>query len=678
MKLRSVLVVLVVAVLGYGTRNITSYICPGDCDGVTEKETCFQNANNKSYCLCTAENVCRSVIECDASSDDVLNDTRLGGPVVLPNISSVCFLRDTCPDHFTDNITRALCETPSSYKKSVHYDMFPVQVKEDGLPNMNFKNSFCALCNGKFNYTYWKVAVDLNTCDIFNIDLPPHANPLDSLSVVPGCEVFPVAPDPICDVCEYPDLFFFEGLPVLSALFNFSPKKEPPIEDRSVEPNCDMNETSAISQDTTNTCGLGQTPVAGVCQKVFSYRHGIHEFRFYKQILQNITKEEGLDLTSSYITFLHDTAVHRLNVDMTLIERWDVKVTSGQTVTGGQCAELQLSIIVDVGDKDISESTLRDALNPCSGSSSSHICFVPGESTQRETFCHIQQCNEKVTTKLSRNMDWNVQSFITVVSLSLSIIALLLSVCIFVQCPLFHSLPGRINLCLMLSVLCSQLLYLSSALFYKMPLTCQIVGVLSHYMWLCSFTWMSVCAFHTWFTFGRRNITRNIQASEMKTLLRRYGIIAVSFPLLVVLSCIIADLVSPGFTMGYGKSICFITDPIGITVGFAGPVALTLVTNLVLFVVTIVNMQKGSDIVSDLRSSRTFFFIYTKLSSLMGFTWICAYVAELVGASWLDTTSTVINGLQGVFICMSFVCNKRVYKWMKTFACRQCQHRSCD
>ncbi|KAK7004111.1 adhesion G protein-coupled receptor E2 [Biomphalaria glabrata] len=53
--------------------------------------------------------------------------------------------------------------------------------------------------------------------------------------------------------------------------------------------------------------------------------------------------------------------------------------------------------------------------------------------------------------------------------------------------------------------------------------------------------------------------------------------------------------------------------------------------------------------------------LYVKLSSVTGVFWIVTIVAEAVDSDVLRLISTVLNGLQGVLIFVSYMCNKRIY-----------------
>ena len=55
-----------------------------------------------------------------------------------------------------------------------------------------------------------------------------------------------------------------------------------------------------------------------------------------------------------------------------------------------------------------------------------------------------------------------------------------------------------------------------------------------------------------------------------------------------------------------------------------------------------------------------------QIASLMGFTWIFGYIAAFTDVEALWYIYIILNSLQGVFIFVSFICNRRVgLLWIK-------------
>ena len=103
-----------------------------------------------------------------------------------------------------------------------------------------------------------------------------------------------------------------------------------------------------------------------------------------------------------------------------------------------------------------------------------------------------------------------------------------------------------------------------------------------------------------------------------------------------------------------------------VAIGFAGPILVSILINILLFAATIWNIQKVQTMNTyESTLNRSNVAIYVKLSSLMGLTWIIGFIAEVIQLSWFWYVFTVVNGLQGVFLFVSYVCNERTVKYIK-------------
>jgi hypothetical protein len=62
---------------------------------------------------------------------------------------------------------------------------------------------------------------------------------------------------------------------------------------------------------------------------------------------------------------------------------------------------------------------------------------------------------------------------------------------------------------------------------------------------------------------------------------------------------------------------------------------------------------------------RNLVFVYSRLASLMGIQWILLIAALLIRQTWLWVIFEIINSLPGLFICLGFLCSKRVLNSLK-------------
>ncbi|CAC5383742.1 MTH [Mytilus coruscus] len=113
-----------------------------------------------------------------------------------------------------------------------------------------------------------------------------------------------------------------------------------------------------------------------------------------------------------------------------------------------------------------------------------------------------------------------------------------------------------------------------------------------------------------------------------------------------------------GVNIGYGGSNCFISD-IPQIAAFICPVGVICVINIWLFGFTAYKLYTRP-IIQSTANDKQDLFVYIKLFSLTGITWIGQIVDSFIPLSVFSFVVTLLTGLQGLFIFLSFVCNKRV------------------
>ncbi|KAI8794486.1 adhesion G-protein coupled receptor D1, partial [Biomphalaria glabrata] len=104
----------------------------------------------------------------------------------------------------------------------------------------------------------------------------------------------------------------------------------------------------------------------------------------------------------------------------------------------------------------------------------------------------------------------------------------------------------------------------------------------------------------------------------------------------------------------------------------AAPVLIITAINVTFFLKVVYTIYKVRTLqLMEAVGSDFDFKIYMKLSTVTGIFWIVAFLAESMASDILKLMSVVLNGLQGVAIFYSFVCNKRALMLWKTV----CEHR---
>ncbi|KAL4224632.1 carbohydrate binding [Mactra antiquata] len=280
---------------------------------------------------------------------------------------------------------------------------------------------------------------------------------------------------------------------------------------------------------------------------------------------------------------------------------------------------------------------------------------------------HIMMCvdqYENLARHLLPKRSLTPEIIVSIVCNGLSITALLITVTTMAILPtLRNSLPGHNNLCLSLSLLIAQILYLvgTIGIFDQYSVACKTVALLIHVSWLYVVFWMNVCTYHLYITLTRTHV--HSQKIGVKKCLS-YHLYVLMFSLLFVgLNILISFLQSTG--IGYGGKYCYITSRERILITFVSPTILIVLANLVMFLFVTCRVTKSSGIRKSVRNDRNDLIILTKLASITGIGWIFGFLYIWTEVSILSYIFIVLNAGQGVFILSSFVLNGRVFEMFR-------------
>ncbi|ESO97601.1 hypothetical protein LOTGIDRAFT_75883, partial [Lottia gigantea] len=193
---------------------------------------------------------------------------------------------------------------------------------------------------------------------------------------------------------------------------------------------------------------------------------------------------------------------------------------------------------------------------------------------------------------------------------------------------------------------------------------CMVVAVVNHFVWLSVFCWMSVIALNMVLTFWKTSL---VTMSDAQKRFKRFVMFCFLLPAIIVGIGVGLEYlpIESRFKAGYGQvSCCWMSNMEGIIIMFYIPVGISLFSNLACFVLTLCGIERSLKAASmaakeNGRSERKIIVIYAKLSSIMGFTWIIGFVAAMVKHEALWYIYIILNGLQGFFIFLAFVCNRR-------------------
>lgn len=201
----------------------------------------------------------------------------------------------------------------------------------------------------------------------------------------------------------------------------------------------------------------------------------------------------------------------------------------------------------------------------------------------------------QVCSFLERNGTRNVTQTITFVAYDTSQVVLSLIGCIismmalvatFVTFCAFSSLRTQAIQAIMnlvAALFAAQFVFLIGAGSTGNTNLCSFIAALSHYLWLCTFTWSTVLAYDLNKTFsGKLKLTSN---QTKYAVIWRYLIYGWSTPLLVVIPCLILhSCACSNLPFSYGsEGACWIYNQYANLVVFGAPLAVCLVINSVFF-----------------------------------------------------------------------------------------------
>jgi G protein-coupled receptor Mth (Methuselah protein) len=286
---------------------------------------------------------------------------------------------------------------------------------------------------------------------------------------------------------------------------------------------------------------------------------------------------------------------------------------------------------------------------------------------RRIVFCADRWSTANASSVGSITFDISRQ-VLAVVCTTTSLVCLFVFSSMFVCVPSLHNLPGQCLLCLSVSLFVGQLTFLVSSRLAVGSSTCIASAIVIHYFYLSSFVWLTIISIQIHSTFRRQTVHRE-SVDKTRRLLFGYNIVVVCSTGIVVLIACLLQLVRPGSSLSpaYGAIFCSMSSSNAVIVFFLVPIGCLLSTVTILFVRTLVAVDRSRSTgklatitsASHVRPTRLVF-VYARLASLMGIQWILLIVALAIGHSWTWLLFEIVNSLPGLFICFGFLCSKRL------------------
>ncbi|XP_062579349.1 uncharacterized protein LOC134241298 [Saccostrea cucullata] len=251
---------------------------------------------------------------------------------------------------------------------------------------------------------------------------------------------------------------------------------------------------------------------------------------------------------------------------------------------------------------------------------------------------------------------------VTLVCIIISLLSLVITFITYCMFAILRTLPGINNMCLVVSLFMAQLLMIVRPSISSTGLA--VISALSHFSWLSTFLWLQVCSFHMYRVFGAKSRS-DFYGNQNRKIFIQYFLYAFGSSLLIVLFNIFVTLiVTKGEYTGYDKASTLMKYKLAFIITLIIPLCFVCVTNVIFYILTAYKIQSTPSI-EKTTGNRVHFAVYVKLFSLTGLSWILQIIDSFVAISVLSYFVAILNGLQGLFIFLSYVCNQRVWNLYK-------------
>ena len=269
------------------------------------------------------------------------------------------------------------------------------------------------------------------------------------------------------------------------------------------------------------------------------------------------------------------------------------------------------------------------------------------------------------------NINQLILDYLTLVAFIISIINLSCVILTYVIFSELRNLPGKNILNLSTSLILAQILWLAAVGHPYTPTSCKVIAIVEHYLFLVSFFAMVIIAFHSRSVFASKQVSREVSRLKAAKMFLKYSAIVWGIPAIFALTCGLID--NQGVYAIYvdkQMQVCWFNNAKAQLYFFVLPVSFSLTFNIVFFVFTLIHISRQRAETSILATSNSalqprkrMIWVYVKLSTLMGFSWLFGCLDILIHSTPVFSYLFVIfASLQGLYIAVAFVFNKRVFK----------------
>ncbi|XP_074105856.1 G-protein coupled receptor Mth2 isoform X1 [Cotesia typhae] len=278
----------------------------------------------------------------------------------------------------------------------------------------------------------------------------------------------------------------------------------------------------------------------------------------------------------------------------------------------------------------------------------------------------------------------------------ISIPFLVATLFVYAVIPELRNLYGITLMCYVGCLLGAYIFLVTGRLIYHRHFCCVIIAFVIHFSFLASFFWLNVMCFDIWWTFGKNpglytnpyGGFRALQGSQKKQEKKKfacYSIYAWGCAGILTGICLIMDfhpnISSSVIRPQFGKESCWFATDAARAIYFYGPMGVTVVCNIILFITTAMKIVHHKKETAHLNrddnrrhnDNKQWFNLYLKLFIVMGVNWSMEIASWICGnkPDYLWYITDIANTLQGLVIFIIFVWKRKIkILLLKRFGCK--------
>ena len=651
-----------------------------------QKETCDSTAFSWPSKSCYCDDICAVFTDC---CSNIVPSYAINAPsidlfqcTVIPEIGQsfgVLYV-NKCPPQWPDEEVKTLCENDQ------HGDdvFLRLPVSENGT-EIVFKNMYCSFCNERYDYRFWKPELK---CATSNNDSFSH-----NISSVTNCDMIFLPP-------SRDTSFKYRKCPLVEFIHSCPSE----VTDQEAIERCENGQTSHVFADRqwfkNSACaecfgiprdlivceptdlegGISAVPDIGK-RKWYSFR-ALVDFNSGGGEFGEIRKETEFDYSEMCSDDeIYDPFTEKCRRIFCVPPRWAVK---------GKCVIVEINMTVSrshspaFADPGVSLNILPNCtllkLNQSEynlKNDSQIYVYSSNKLYESSDYFHVNgsifichsgfpECGPGCSTNTMFYSDV-IESYVTLITLIISLTALAFNFIVYICFSQLRNTPGKILMCLIISLFFAQLFFLISPQFEEFGTVCMCSAIVVHFFYMSAFCWMNAIALDLWMTFSNQFLTAGSNEKSKKFLY--FSLYAWLIPALIVIFSIVIDNIESesglqNFKPGYGDGACWITSQNGVLLFFAGPLILFKCFDIIAFINTARHIYKAKKhgAVARQNNDSCTFWINLKLSLVMGLTWVFAFVANFANERIIWYLFIIFNALQGVFIAVSFIFTKKAIR----------------